>query len=123
MTDALSNQDCSSLHSKMCVTDLSHWGILPLQFVDDDWLASIRERHWCSPTGNMPSMTLHLASAPTGQGETRDGSTRRSSPSCKESATRVPLTTSAGSNHLEERLLDQAQARASYTPPFLGSFA
>ena len=26
------------------------------------------------------------------------------------------------SNHLEERLLDQAQARASYTPPFLGSF-
>ena len=46
MTDALSNQVCSSLHSKMCVTDLSHWGILPLQFVDDDWLASIRERHW-----------------------------------------------------------------------------
>ena len=28
-----------------------------------------------------------------------------------------------GENHLEERLLDQAQARASYTPPFLGSFA
>ena len=26
-------------------------------------------------------------------------------------------------NHLEERLLDQAQAPASYTPPFLGSFA
>ena len=25
-------------------------------------------------------------------------------------------------NHLEERLLDQAQARASYTPPFLGGF-
>ena len=25
-------------------------------------------------------------------------------------------------NHLEERLLDQAQARASYTPPFWGSF-
>ena len=25
-------------------------------------------------------------------------------------------------NHLEERLLDQAHARASYTPPFLGSF-
>ena len=25
-------------------------------------------------------------------------------------------------NHLEERLLDQAQARASYTPPFLWSF-
>jgi hypothetical protein len=46
MTDTLSNQDCSSLHSKMCVTDLSHWGILPLQLVDDDWLASIRERHW-----------------------------------------------------------------------------
>ena len=23
-------------------------------------------------------------------------------------------------NHLEERLLDQAQARASYTPPLLG---
>ena len=26
-------------------------------------------------------------------------------------------------NHLEERLLDQVQARASYTPPFWGSFA
>ena len=26
----------------------------------------------------------------------------------------------AGENHLEERLLDQAQARASYTPPFFG---
>ena len=26
-------------------------------------------------------------------------------------------------NHLEERLLDQAQARVSYTPPFLGLFA
>ena len=26
-------------------------------------------------------------------------------------------------NHLERRLLHQAQARASYTPPFLGSFA
>ena len=25
-------------------------------------------------------------------------------------------------NHLEERLLDQAQARALSTPPFLGSF-
>ena len=25
--------------------------------------------------------------------------------------------------HLEERLLDQAQARTPYTPPFLGSFA
>ena len=25
-------------------------------------------------------------------------------------------------NHLEERLLDQAQARTSYTPPFWGSF-
>ena len=26
----------------------------------------------------------------------------------------------AGGNHLEERLLDQAQAQALYTPPFLG---
>ena len=26
-------------------------------------------------------------------------------------------------NHHKERLLDQAQSRASYTPPFLGSFA
>ena len=26
-------------------------------------------------------------------------------------------------NHLEERVLDQAQARASYTPPFWGLFA
>ena len=30
------------------------------------------------------------------------------------------LTLVSGKNHLEERLLDQAQVRASYTPPFLG---
>ena len=29
----------------------------------------------------------------------------------------------APENHLEERLSDQAQARALYTPPFWGSFA
>ena len=39
----------------------------------------------------------------------------------------LPATTELAmaklTNHLEERLLDQAQVRASYTPPFLGSFA
>ena len=32
-------------------------------------------------------------------------------------------TGSEASNHLEERLLDQPQARAPYAPPFGGSFA
>ena len=35
----------------------------------------------------------------------------------------VKAARGGGLNHLEERLLDQAQARASCTPPFLGSFA
>ena len=30
----------------MLQTDLSHWGILPLQYVHDSWYASIKERHW-----------------------------------------------------------------------------
>ena len=34
-----------------------------------------------------------------------------------------PFDTFLRKNHLEERLLDQARAPASYTPPFLGSFA
>ena len=46
MTDALSTNDCATLHHKMATTGLAHWAILPLQFVTDDFLASIRERHW-----------------------------------------------------------------------------
>ena len=46
----------------------------------------------------------------------------------KEMSSKVKMTTSAkmqidgqdNQNHLEERLLDQAQARASYTPLFWG---
>ena len=45
-TDATSYQDCSTLHCMMLQTDRSHWGILPLQCVQDSWYASIRERHW-----------------------------------------------------------------------------
>ena len=36
---------------------------------------------------------------------------------------RLPEKTTFCGNHLEERLLDQVQAQASYTPPFLRSFA
>ena len=32
-------------------------------------------------------------------------------------------STHVQTNYLEERLLDQAQARTSYTPLFVGSFA
>ena len=45
MTDALSTNDCASLHMKMAATELAHWGIIPLQFIQDDFLASVRERH------------------------------------------------------------------------------
>ena len=34
-----------------------------------------------------------------------------------------PIVTMITKNHLEERLLDKAQAWASYTPLFWGSFA
>ena len=39
MTDALSTNDCASLHMKMATTELAHWGIIPLQFIQDDFLA------------------------------------------------------------------------------------
>ena len=44
--DAASRQDCATLHKRMLQTDLSQWGILPLQYVSDLRLASVRERHW-----------------------------------------------------------------------------
>ena len=46
MTDSLADVDCATLHKHMAKTDLSGWGILPLQWVEDDWHASVRERHW-----------------------------------------------------------------------------
>ena len=46
MTDATSHQDCASLHKLMLQIDPAHWGILPLQYVSDSWLAYVRERHW-----------------------------------------------------------------------------
>ena len=30
----------------MSQTDPAHWGIIPLQYVQDEWYASTRERHW-----------------------------------------------------------------------------
>ena len=45
-TDASSFQDCSTLHRLMLQTDSAHWGIIPLQFMNDEWYASVRERHW-----------------------------------------------------------------------------
>ena len=45
-TDATSFQDCTTLHRLMLQTDLSHLGILPLQYIADPCYASIRERHW-----------------------------------------------------------------------------
>ena len=30
----------------MLQIDHAHWGILPLQYVSDSWLASVREHHW-----------------------------------------------------------------------------
>ena len=45
MTDSLADVDCATLHKHMAKTDLSSWGILPPQWVED-WHASVRERHW-----------------------------------------------------------------------------
>ena len=46
MIDSLADVDCASLHKHMQNSKLSGWGILPLQWVQDEWLASVRERHW-----------------------------------------------------------------------------
>ena len=46
MANALSSNDCATLHLKMSTTDLSHLGIIPLQYVIDDFQASVHERHW-----------------------------------------------------------------------------
>ena len=45
ITDATSHHD-ATLHKMMLQTDIAHWGILPLQYVADPWLASGREHHW-----------------------------------------------------------------------------
>ena len=46
MTDATSCDDCATLHPKLSTTDMSHWGLVPLQLVTEDFQASVRERHW-----------------------------------------------------------------------------
>ena len=46
MTNAMWTSDCATLPAKMSTTDLAHWGIIPLQYVVDDFLASVPERHW-----------------------------------------------------------------------------
>ena len=45
MTDATSFQDCSTLHRLILQADMGGRGILPLQYVSDQWLASVREIH------------------------------------------------------------------------------
>ena len=46
MADSRARVDCATLHKRMAKSKLSGWGILPLQWVEDDWVASLRERHW-----------------------------------------------------------------------------
>ena len=46
MTDSLAGVDCATLHKHMAKSKLSGWGILPLQWVEDDWLPSVQEHHW-----------------------------------------------------------------------------
>ena len=46
MTDSLADVDCATLHKYMLKHGLGGWGILPLQWVEEEWLASVRERHW-----------------------------------------------------------------------------
>ena len=45
MTDAAADADCASLHRHMMQHPLGGWEIFPLQWVHDQWLASVRERH------------------------------------------------------------------------------
>ena len=46
MTDSAADVDCATLHKHMAKHPASGWGILPLQWIEDDWHASVRERHW-----------------------------------------------------------------------------
>ena len=65
-----------------------------------------------------------MASCPLSvQGDIFGGLASLNSPSNSEQKWRQNSCAKEFANHLEERLLDQAQARASYTPPVLGSFA
>ena len=63
--------DCSN---KMCVTDLSHWGILPLQFVDNDWLVSVSGG---THTAGMQLMLWHRVMLPMATPIATVGSTRK----------------------------------------------
>ena len=47
MTDATPCNDCPTLHLQLSTADMSQWGIVPLQFVTDNFDASVCERHWC----------------------------------------------------------------------------
>ena len=38
--------DCATLHKYMAKTMMLGWGISPLQCVEDEWCASVREWHW-----------------------------------------------------------------------------
>ena len=46
MIESVAGVDCATMHKHMPKSKLLGWGILPLQWVEDDWLASVRERHW-----------------------------------------------------------------------------
>ena len=45
MTDAAADANCASLHRHMMRHPSGGWGILPLQWVHEQRLASVRERH------------------------------------------------------------------------------
>ena len=46
ITDAMSTSDCATLHIKLSTTELAHWGIIPLQYITEDFFASVQERWW-----------------------------------------------------------------------------
>ena len=46
ITDNPADIDCSTLHKHMVKHNLGPWGILPPQWVHDEWLASLREHQW-----------------------------------------------------------------------------
>ena len=45
MTDGLADVDCATLHKHIVEHHLGGWGILPLQWVHEEWLARMQERH------------------------------------------------------------------------------
>ena len=45
MTDSSTDVDYATQHKPMAKNNRSGWGILPLQWVEDDWHASVEVRH------------------------------------------------------------------------------